>query len=68
MPRTSNVSDESKPTPERKAGVDMWAGQPTWEQDKASVYAAFWQVRSGLLPEAPATDTGQPRHGEKRPA
>jgi len=68
MTRTTTASDESKPTAERKAGVDTRAGQPSWEQDKASVYAAYWQVRAGLLTEAPKTNAGQPRPGEQRPA
>src|SRR5271166_1812079 len=65
MTRAPTASDESKPIAERKAGVDPRAGQPTWEQDKASVYAAYWQARAGLLTEAPKTNRGQPQPGEE---
>ena len=68
MTQTSTVSDESKPTAERKAEADLRAGQPTWEQDKASVYATYWQARAGLLTQAPKADPGQPRPGEERSA
>jgi hypothetical protein len=47
------VNDDSKPTAEPTANLDVWAGRLASEQNAPSVYAAYWQARSGFFDRPP---------------
>jgi hypothetical protein len=50
---TLMVNDDSKLIAEPTAGLDVWAGRLASEQNAPSVYAAYWQARSGFFDPAP---------------
>jgi hypothetical protein len=50
---TPVVTDESRLTAEPTPSLGAWAKQVTSEQGKPSVYAAYWQARSGFFAPPP---------------
>jgi hypothetical protein len=47
------VNDNSKLIAEPTANLDVWAGRLAAAQNAPSVYAAYWQARSGFFDLAP---------------
>jgi hypothetical protein len=53
MTVTLIVNDNTKLIAEPTANLDAWAGRLAVTQSAPSVYAAYWQARSGFLNLAP---------------
>jgi hypothetical protein len=54
-----NAHDDSKPIVTSAVSLDVATGRPAPGQNTPSVYAAFWQARSGFFNQRPTGPAAQ---------